>query len=91
MCRVGHGRGMKSRTAVKDQGAQALNTWSAAALQPVAASVAFLRCRARVVPPLVLAAAQLVTRYAAFADADRALAAEGVEEYRVQLHDEDAQ
>jgi hypothetical protein len=81
---------MMSITSVKEQVAQALNTLSEAELQRVAEYVAFLRFRARVVPPPAIDMTQLAMLYAEFADEDRALAEEGLEEYRVQLHDEDA-
>lgn len=82
---------MMSITSVKEQVAQALNTLSEAELQQVAEYVAFLRFRARVAPLPVIDATQIATLYAGFADEDRALAEEGLEDYRVQLHDEDAQ
>ena len=80
-----------SITSIKEQVAQALNTLSEAELQQVAEYVAFLRFRARVAPPPVIDATQFATLYTEFAHEDRALAEEGLEDYRVQLHDEDAQ
>ncbi len=80
-----------SITSVKEQVAQALNTLSEAELQQVAEYIAFLRFRAYVAPLPVIDATQLATLYDEFADEDRALAEEGLEDYRVQLHDEDAQ
>jgi len=82
---------MMSITSVKEQVVQALNTLSEAEMQQVAEYVAFLRFRARVAPLPVIDATQIATLYAGFADEDRALAEEGLEDYRVQLHDEDAQ
>jgi hypothetical protein len=82
---------MMSSTSVKEQVAQALNSLSEAELQQVADYVAFLRFRARVGPLPVIDAAQLAPLYAEFADEDRALAEEGLEDYGVQLHDEDTQ
>ena len=64
---------------------------SEAELQHVAEYVAFLRFRARVAPLSAIDSNQLATLYAEFADEDRALAEEGLEEYRVQLKGEDAQ
>ena len=78
-----------SVTSVKEQVSQALDTLSEAELQQVADYVAFLRFRARLSPLPVGDAAQLATLYAEFADEDRALAEEGLDEYRAQLHDED--
>lgn len=75
---------------VKEQVAQALNTLSEAELQQVAEYVAFLRFRAQIVSPSVIDATQLATLYAEFADEDRALAEEGMQEYHAKLHDEDA-
>lgn len=80
-----------STTSIKEQVAQALNTLSETELQQVADYVAFLRFRARVAPLPVPDAAQIAALYAEFADEDRALAEEGVEEYRVQLHGEDTE
>jgi hypothetical protein len=51
--------------------------------------VAFLRFRARVTPLPLIDTTQLATLYAEFANEDRALAEEGLEEYRVHLHGED--
>jgi hypothetical protein len=82
---------MMSITSVKEQVTQALNALSEAELQQVAEYVAFLRFRARIGPLPVIDATQIATLYARFADEDRALAEEGLEDYRVQLHDEDAQ
>lgn len=78
-------------TSVKEEVTQALNTLSEAELQQVAEYVAFLRFRARVAPPPVIDASHLATIYAEFADEDRALANEGLEEYHAHLRDEDAQ
>ena len=80
-----------SITSVKEQVAEALNTLSEDELQQVAEYVAFLRFRARVAPLPVIDATRLARLYAEFADEDRALAEEGLEEYRVQLHGEDSQ
>jgi len=82
---------MMAITSVKEQVTQALNTLSEAELQQVAEYVAFLRFRARVVSPPVMDALHLATLYAEFADEDRTLADEGLEDYCVHLHDEDAQ
>ena len=80
-----------SVTSVKEQVAQALDTLSEAELQQVADYVTFLRFRARVVPQPVIDTAQLAALYAEFADEDRALAEDGLEEYHNRLHDEDTQ
>jgi hypothetical protein len=73
-----------SITSVKEQVTEALNSLSEAELQQVADYVAFLRFRARVAPPPAIDATQLAALYAEFADEDRALAEEGMEEYRAQ-------
>jgi len=78
-------------TSIKEQVAQALHSLSEAELQQVAEYVAFLRFRARLAPLPVIDATQLATLYGEFADEDRALAEEGLEDYRVQLHGEDSQ
>ncbi len=80
-----------SITSIKKQVTQALNSLSEAELQQVAEYVAFLRFRARVAPLPTIDELHLATLYAEFADEDRALAEEGLEEYPVQLHSEDAQ
>lgn len=74
---------------VKQQVAQALDTLTEVELQQVAEYVAFLRFRARVAPQLVEDTAQLAALYSEFADEDRALAEEGLEEYRDRLLLED--
>lgn len=76
---------------VKEQVTQALGTLSEDELQQVAEYVAFLRFRARVAPLPVVDATQLGPLYAEFAHEDRALAEEGLDEYRAQLHREDAE
>jgi len=78
-------RVMMSVTSIKKQVTQALDSLSEAELQQVAEYVAFLRFRARVAPLPTIDETQLATLYAEFADEDRALAEEGLEEYRVQL------
>ena len=80
-----------SSTTVKEQVAQALNTLSEAELQQVADYVAFLRFRARMGSLPAIDATELALLYTEFADEDRALAEEGLENYRTQLHDEDTQ
>jgi len=82
---------MMATTSIKEQVAQALHSLSEAELQQVAEYVAFLRFRARLAPLPVIDATQLATLYGEFADEDRALAEEGLEDYRVQLHGEDSQ
>ena len=62
-----------------------------AELQQVAEYVAFLRFRARVVPLPVVDPTHLASLYAEFADEDRMLAEEGLDEYHAQLHAEDTQ
>jgi len=79
-----------SVTSVKEQVTQVLDSLSEAELQQVAEYVAFLRFRARVVPMTVVDATQLASLYAEFADEDRRFAEEGLDEYRAQLHAEDA-
>lgn len=82
---------MMSVTSIKEQVAQALHSLSEAELQQVAEYVAFLRFRARLAPVLVIDATQLASLYGEFADEDRDLAEEGLEDYRAQLHAEDNQ
>ena len=78
-----------SITSVKEQVTHVLDSLSEAELQQVAEYVAFLRFRARVVPLPEVDATQLASLYAEFADEDRTLAEEGLDEYRAQLHAED--
>ena len=80
-----------SITSVKEQVTQVLDSLSEAELQQVAEYVTFLRFRARLVPLPVVEATQLAPLYAEFADEDRVLAEEGLDEYRAQLRDEDTQ
>ena len=80
-----------SITSVKQQVTQALDTLNEDEIQQVADYVAFLRFRARMTPLPVVDATHLGPLYAEFADEDRALAEEGLDEYRAQLHGEDAQ
>jgi hypothetical protein len=82
---------MMSVTSIKEQVTQALHSLSEAELEQVAEYVAFLRFRARLAPVFVIDAAELATLYGEFADEDRALAEEGLEDYRIQLHAEDSQ
>jgi hypothetical protein len=84
-------RVMMSVMSIKKQVTQALNSLSEAELQQVAEYVAFLRFRGRVAPLPAIDETQLATLYAEFADEDRVLAEEGLEEYRVHLHGEDTQ
>jgi hypothetical protein len=79
-----------SVSSVKEQVTHALATLSEAELEQVAEYVAFLRFRARVVPPPIGDVSHLAALYAEFADEDRALAEEDLEGYRDQLRTEDA-
>lgn len=75
-----------SVTSVKEQVTQALDTLNEDELQQVAECVAFLRFRARMSSLPAMDATQLGQVYAEFADEDRALAEEGLDAYRAQLH-----
>lgn len=77
-----------SIASVKEQVAQALDTLSETELLQVAEYVSFLRFRSRGGPPIV-DTTQLAPLYAEFTGEDRALAEEGMSEYRASLHDED--
>jgi hypothetical protein len=80
-----------SISSVKEQVTHALESLNEMELQQVAEYVAFLKFRARVAPLPAVDATHLAALYAEFADEDRALAEEGLEEFRDQLHVEDTQ
>lgn len=79
-----------SGASVKAQVTQSLDALSEVELQQVGEYVSFLKFRQRVVPPPMVDEAQLAALYAEFAEEDRALAEEGLEEYRDRLIAEDA-
>lgn len=79
-----------SVASARAQVTQALEALSEAELQQVVEYVSFLRFRQRVVLPPIVDDSQLAALYAEFAEEDRALAEEGMEEYRDRLLPEDA-
>lgn len=75
---------------VKQAVAEALETLSEAQLQEVADYVAFLQFRGRRAPQAGMEPARLAALYSEFAAEDRALAEEGLGDYRESLLREDA-
>jgi hypothetical protein len=78
-----------SVASVRAQVTQALEALSEVELQQVVEYISFLRFRQRVVLPPIADDSQLAALYAEFAEEDRALAEEGMEEYRDRLLAED--
>jgi hypothetical protein len=76
---------------IKDHVIQTLNGLSDAELEQVAEFLAFLKFRARLHGTPSLNETRLAALYAEFAEADRALAEEGMSDYAAGLREEDAQ
>ncbi|MCG3162274.1 MAG: hypothetical protein JMDDDDMK_03515 [Acidobacteria bacterium] len=76
---------------VKEVVLEEIETLNEEKLQRVAEFVAFLRFQDRLGVKPVIDEAKTAALYAEFADEDRALAEEGIEDYTAKLEREDAQ